>query len=102
VDVSDIVESPPALEHAGELETSLLLHLAPERVRMDELRDAVREDASPPGRYTRGGMPTPPDSSRGRVGRVDLASADKGARIYARYRAALRVALAREPVEEGP
>ena len=33
VDVSDLLEGTPELEHGGELETSLMLHLAPERVR---------------------------------------------------------------------
>jgi creatinine amidohydrolase len=30
IDVSDILESDPEFEHAGELETSLMMHLAPE------------------------------------------------------------------------
>ena len=32
IDVTDLLEADPASEHGGELETSLLLHLAPELV----------------------------------------------------------------------
>jgi creatinine amidohydrolase len=94
IDVSDLLESPPHLEHAGELETSLMRHLAPERVREDEIEMA----RVPPGRartYMRGGMPTPPAGSPGFVGRPDLATAEKGRLIYERYRAALRSVLGR-------
>ena len=35
VEVGDLLEAPPDLEHGGEVETSLMLHLAPERVRKD-------------------------------------------------------------------
>lgn len=94
IDVSDLLESPAHLEHAGELETSLMLHLAPERVRKDEI-DVTPASAGDARSYMRGGMPTPPAGSAGSVGRPDLATANKGGRIYERYRAALRSVLAR-------
>ncbi len=37
IDVRDVLESDPESEHGGELETSLVLHLAPELVHMDEV-----------------------------------------------------------------
>lgn len=92
IDVSDLVERRPGAEHAGELETSLMLHLAPERV--GDLDDADFVPASPdPRSYIRGGMPTPPDGSRGTVGRPSLASAEKGHAVYERYLSAVRTAL---------
>lgn len=94
IDVSDLLERPATSEHGGELETSLMLHLAPERVRRDEITDFPSR-APHPRRYTRGRMPTPPTASQGSVGRPSLASADKGARIYRRYRVGLETALQR-------
>ena len=39
VDVRDLLEAAPELKHRGELETSLMLHLAPERVRREQMID---------------------------------------------------------------
>lgn len=102
VDVSDIVESPPGREHAGELETSLLLYLAPERVRTDRIRDRPLEGMSEYRRYVRGKQPTPPPGSEGVVGRPSLGSAEKGRRMYLRYLSLCRGILteeANEPTE---
>lgn len=98
VDVSDLLEGPPEAEHGGELETSLLLHLAPERVR------PVQTDFVPPEdveyrTYMRGRMPTPPAGSGGAVGRASAATAEKGRRIYERYVTAVRSALAHDRTE---
>lgn len=91
IDVSDLVESDAALEHGGELETSLMLHLAPERVRLDALADFTPE-LKALRRYTRGRVPTPPPESRGSVGRPTLASAEKGEAIFRRWVEALLAA----------
>lgn len=92
VDVSDILEQDPESEHGGELETSVMLHLAPHLVRRDRMRDFV-----PSGqalrRYTRGRLPTPPQRSMGVVGRPTLATASKGAKILERYVEALTTVL---------
>ena len=84
VDVSDVLEGDPELEHAGELETSVMLHLAPDLVR----RDRIREFA-PTGpalrRYIRGRVPTPPAERGGHVGHPERATADKGARVLKRW-----------------
>lgn len=93
IEVHDIVESPPELDHAGEFETSLLLHLAPDRVRRDRIVDAPL----PPGRYrkyVRGRAPTPPTGSSGVVGRPSLATAAKGAALWGRLREAVLAAVA--------
>jgi len=94
IDVSDLLEAPPELEHGGELETSLMLFLAPERVRQDQIADFV-PSAKDLRRYIRGRMPIPPAGSRGAVGRPSCASAEKGREIYERYRQAVRAALTR-------
>ncbi|MEQ9399812.1 MAG: creatininase family protein [Longimicrobiales bacterium] len=96
IDVADLLEGDPELEHAGEMETSLLLHLAPDRVRASKMEDYVAQ----PGlirRYTRGRMPTPPGARKGVVGRPSLAAGDTGARIFARYTDILTEALRRPP-----
>lgn len=94
IDVSDLLEGSPEAEHGGELETSLMLHLAPDRVRKDQIADFVPEEEDP-RRYIRGRMPTPPAGSQGAVGRPTRASAEKGLRLYERYRTAIRTALTR-------
>ena len=84
IDVSDIVEADPQFEHAGELETSVMLHLAPELVRMDKVQD-FRPEGGKLRKYTRRRMPTPPVGSSGVLGSPSLASAGKGAAIYGRW-----------------
>lgn len=84
IDVSDIVEVPPEAEHAGEVETSLLLHLAPERVRTGQVHDYV-PDHDTLRKYVRGRVPTPPPESEGAVGRPSRASAEKGRLIFQRF-----------------
>lgn len=96
IDVDDLLEASPEAEHAGELETSLMLHLAPERVRTDAVPEDPSSAAETSGRYIRSGMPTPRRGFRGMVGRASLASAEKGRRIYERYRTALTTALGRD------
>lgn len=88
VDVSDLLEGDPRQEHAGELETSLMLHLAPELVRSERI-----EDFLPGGqalrRYTRRRAPTPPKDAGGVLGAPSRATAAKGKAIFQRYVAAL-------------
>jgi creatinine amidohydrolase len=94
IDVSDLLDAPPETEHGGELETSLMLHLAPERVRLDQIADFVPEGEEV-RRYMRGRVPTPPAGSRGAVGRSSSANAEKGRLLYERYLVAVRAALTR-------
>ncbi|MDX1566786.1 MAG: creatininase family protein [Longimicrobiales bacterium] len=84
-----ILEGDPISEHGGELETSLLLHLAPEMVRQDEIADFI-PDSRTFRKYVRGRRPTPPPDSPGVVGRPSLASHEKGERLFRRYVSVLR------------
>jgi creatinine amidohydrolase len=92
--VDDLLGGEAGPEHAGELETSLLLHLAPELVVGTALEDA------PPGRaalrkYTRGRTPTPPVESRGVLGSPTRATAATGEAIFRRWTETLEAALRR-------
>jgi creatinine amidohydrolase len=71
--------------HGGELDTSLLLYLAPELVRMDLARDfdLSRRAAA---RYQRRAAGSLPAHSPGSLGRPSLASRDKGERLYTMIR----------------
>jgi len=84
IDVSDIIETDPEIEHAGELETSLMLHLAPGLVYMDRATDFTPEGGTL-RKYTRRRAPTPPLDAEGILGSPSLASASKGAAVFARY-----------------
>ena len=82
VDVSDLVQGEPGPIHGGEVDTSLLLFLAPDVVRMDLAHDytmATRERQ----RYRRGWLRVPVDC-HGSVGQPSLASSEKGRLLYAR------------------
>ena len=94
IDVADLVEGLPEEERGGELETSLLLFLAPELVRMDEAVDFLPHSQSS-GKYVEGRVTTPPPGFQGVVGCPTLATADKGAAVYHRYISILEEALAR-------
>lgn len=92
IDIADLLEADPASEHGGELETSLLLHLAPHLVRIAEAGDFEPGDRLL-RRYIRGRVPTPPKESRGVVGRPTLATAAKGKAVFNRWVSTLTAAL---------
>ena len=77
IEVDDLLEGSPLAEHGGELETSLLLHLAPDRVRMEQAVDVV-PDPRTHRRYAYGRVATPPPGSRGTLGFPSRASTEKG------------------------
>lgn len=81
LDFTDHLEDPAGPMHGGELDTSLLLHLAPHLVRMELARDFLLSDRQR-ARYRRGAPGTVPALSPGSLGRPTLASAEKGARLY--------------------
>jgi creatinine amidohydrolase len=94
IEVGDILETSPDLEHGGELETSLMLHIAPERVRRDQI-----VDFTPTGKvrkYLKQRMPIPPAGSQGAMGRPSLATADKGRAVFERWVNALIGLLGRK------
>src|SRR5690606_13525014 len=89
VDIRDLLDAQYGPLHADEAETSVMLHLYPELVRMDRAHDTDPE----PGefrRYLSGRLPTPPAGGAGAVGRPSAATAEKGARIYTRILDAIR------------
>jgi creatinine amidohydrolase len=70
VDVADLLEKQPGALHACEAETSVMLFLYPELVRMDRARDfhLPEEEFE---RYVRGQLPAPPPGGAGTVGLSD-------------------------------
>jgi creatinine amidohydrolase len=95
----DLLEGQTEPMHGDEVDTSLILYLAPELVRMDLAQDYMmsRDELR---RYRRGWLKIP-KGSPGCIGRPSLASAAKGQllfdRIYSRVRE--RVFLTTVPVE---
>ncbi|MFW5947959.1 MAG: creatininase family protein [Gemmatimonadota bacterium] len=92
VPIHDLLDGQEQAEHAGEAETSLMLHLYPDLVRMDRARD-FQLDPDEFRRYMRDGMPKPPPGGTGAVGRPSLATAGKGRRLYDRIVDAIRRAV---------
>lgn len=84
IDVSDVLETDPESEHAGDLETSLMLHLTPDRVRTDDVEDYMPEGGAL-RRYTRRRVPKAPKESGGVMGFPASATPEKGAKIFERY-----------------
>lgn len=81
MDLEGFRSGPPGPEHAGEVETSLMLHLAPELVRMDRAEDVILA-ADRVDELTEGSGPVPPPGGMGIVGAPTRATADNGRRIY--------------------
>ena len=82
VNLGDILEGQSEHLHGGEADTSLMLYLSPELVRMEWARDLIPSDSK---RYRRGKLRVPKDSA-GSVGRPTLATAEKGKALYERLR----------------
>lgn len=81
VDLSPILGSDAVPQRAGEVETSLMLHLAPWLVRFESARDEI-VDARVLDRLLNGSEPMPLRGSAGVVGKPSAAAAEKGKRIY--------------------
>jgi creatinine amidohydrolase len=91
LDLSELLLDPESPTHGGELDTSLLLYLAPELVRMDQAQDFLPTGRT--ARHVRGLTRPLPALSPGSLGRPTLATPEKGERIYKmiRERVASRV-----------
>jgi creatinine amidohydrolase len=83
VDISDLLDVQPGPFHAGEAETSLMLYLYPEVVRMDRARDFELNDELF-RKYMKGKLPSAPSGGSGIVGHPTAATAQKGESIYKR------------------
>jgi creatinine amidohydrolase len=81
LDFTEHLDDPAGPMHGGELDTSLMLHLAPQLVQMHLAQDFLLPDRQR-ARYRRGATGTLPALSPGSLGRPTLASAEKGARLY--------------------
>ena len=97
VDLQPFLEGQAEPMHGDEVDTSLMLFLAPHLVRMSLAEDYMmsRDELR---RYRRGWLRIPQGSS-GSIGRPSLATAAKGAAIYAHIRERVR---ARVFVAPGP
>jgi creatinine amidohydrolase/Fe(II)-dependent formamide hydrolase-like protein len=81
LDFGALLERPGAPIQGGELDTSLLLFLAPDTVRMDLARDfAITPEML--ARYRPGHSRRLPEGSPGSIGFPSLASAQKGELLY--------------------
>ena len=89
IDFGDVLESPDGPIHGGEVDTSLMLYVAPQLVRMDLARDSILPERER-RRYRRGTRMLLPGASDGSVGEPTRASAEKGARLYAFIRDRIR------------
>ena len=96
LEAHDLLDGSPFSEHGGELETSLMLYLAPQRVLLDQATDVVA-DPRTYRRYAQGRVATPPPGSRGILGFPSRASSEKGKAVYIRYVESLSEILQGEP-----
>ena len=81
LDFGDLLDRPGAPVQGGELDTSLLLYLAPQLVRMDLAQDFVPAPELL-ARYRPGHSRRLPSGSPGSIGYPSLATAQKGERLY--------------------
>ena len=98
VHLADLLEGQTEAMHGDEVDTSIMLHLAPELVRMDLAQDYMmsREALR---RYRRGWLRVP-SGSPGSIGRPTLASAEKGRALYQRIRSRIADRVFLVPAEE--
>jgi creatinine amidohydrolase len=81
IDLSAFLGQPHTQEHAGELATSLMLHLAPELVRPDAISDVVLQNVEV-RELMAGEEPVPVSGSIGVVGNPSRASAEIGRAVF--------------------
>jgi creatinine amidohydrolase len=82
--LDDLLEGQAEHMHGDEADTSLMLHLAPELVRMEWAQDSMVSHETL-RRYRRGHLRVPKESV-GSIGRPTLATAAKGRAMYERIR----------------
>ena len=89
IDLGEVAMTGDGPIHGGEVDTSLMLYVAPHLVRMDLARDCILPETER-RRYRRGAMMRLPALSQGSVGEPTRASADKGRTIYEFIRGRIR------------
>jgi creatinine amidohydrolase len=96
IPLHDLLDGQAEPMHGDEVDTSLMLYLAPHLVRLDLAQDYMlsREELR---RYRRGWLRVPAQSA-GSIGRPTLASAEKGALLYGRIRSRIAERIFRAPV----
>lgn len=94
VDIGDLLDTQAGHLHAGEAETSVMLYLYPDHVRMDRARD-FHMSVPDFEKFLRGRLVSPPEGSAGVVGSPTAATAEKGQAIYERVLGAVRRAVFR-------
>ena len=98
VGITDLLEGQTEAMHGDEADTSIMLYIAPQLVRMELAEDyMVSREAL--RRYRRGWLRVPKGSS-GSIGRPSLASAAKGRAIYERICARISDRIFRAPPGE--
>ncbi|HVH09539.1 MAG TPA: creatininase family protein [Gemmatimonadales bacterium] len=97
LDFSGHLEDGDGPMHGSELDTSLLLYLAPELVRMDRAQDFLLP-ARQVTRIRRTGRGAVPKRSPGSLGRPSLATREKGERLYTMIRERIATRVLGAPV----
>ena len=101
MDLGEVLESRSGPIHGGEVDTSLMLYVAPHLVRMDLARDCILPEHER-RRYRRGTRMLLPGASLGSVGEPTLASPEKGRRIYEFIRGRIRDRVLAAGAEAAP
>lgn len=91
--VADSVCREPRGGHAGELETSILLALAPQHVDLDRARAWIPESLAVPGVLSRTDPAHPQYSPDGIFGDPLVATAEKGVRLIAAMQADVEILI---------
>lgn len=81
MDLATVAETSDGPIHGGEVDTSLMLFIAPHLVRMDLARDCILPETER-RRYRRGTMMHLPAATQGSVGEPTRANAERGRIIY--------------------
>jgi creatinine amidohydrolase len=99
LDFSGLLEDADGPMHGSELDTSLMLFLAPELVRMERAQDFVLPERQRTRylRTSRGSLSLPKHSP-GSLGRPSMATRDKGERLYKMIRERLATRVLGAPV----
>ena len=96
LDLAELVDDPYGPIHGGEVDTSLLLFVRPDLVRMDMAADCIVPEPER-RRHRRGSSLVLPDRSSGSMGRPTAATAEKGRRLYDHIKGRIRERLFANP-----